>query len=117
MTISGALSEQVKIQIIQNVDIYGRSWSYIGNIMNRNPDAIRSFYNSYLEHKAISPKKERPAKSNSLIMDGVLGSFQAYPQNLANLANDFEISTTTAKSILNTNSIKFFDKTPITPLT
>lgn len=66
MSIKGMLSEREKIQIIQNVDIYGRSWPLIGSLMDRSPDTIRPFYKTYLEHKTISPKRRRPTEINSL---------------------------------------------------
>lgn len=118
MTIRGPLTEQEKIQIIENVDTFGRMWTLIGSLLDRNPDTIRSFYDSYLKHRTIFPARGRPRVNDFTLVNGIIGSIQAYPtQRLIDLAKDFDICESTAKKILNENNIKYFEKTPITPLT
>ena len=118
MTISGQLFEQGKLQIKDEVKIYDRSWTLIGKIMNRNPNAIISFNDSYLKKEAIPPKRGRQKEIDLCIKYGAIGSVQAYLlQKLQDISNDFEISTTSAKTIFYSNQIKFFQQTPVTPLT
>ena len=92
MTIRGPLTEQEKIQIIENVDTFGRMWTLIGSLLDRNPDTIRSFYDSYLKHRTIFPARGRPRVNDFTLVNGIIGSIQAYPtQRLIDLAKDFDI--------------------------
>lgn len=118
MSIKGPLSEQEKLRIIQEVQTYGRSWELIGSLLDRAPSTVRTFYDSYLEHQTIFPKRGRPTEIGSDIIEGVIGSVKAFPtQNLHQISDDFDISESKVKSILNSHNIKYFEKTAITPLT
>lgn len=118
MTIKGPLNEQEKILIIQKVEVFGRRWELIGSLLNRAPSTVRTFYDSYLDHNTISPKRGRPIEICSDMINGVIGSMKSSPtQKLKEVSKDFEISETSVKSILNSNKIKFFEKTAIPPLT
>lgn len=68
MTVTGPLSEE------EEVEIYGHNWNLIGDLLDRHPNTVRSFYDSYLIHHTISPKRGRPQKIDSNIIDGVIRS-------------------------------------------
>ena len=115
---TGRLSENEKIEIIGNVKLYGNSWNLIGQLTNRNPSTVKSFYNSYVQHQTLSPSRGRPPSISSETKDGIIGSMMSFPtQNLQEVANDFDISITSTKNILNQQKIQYFEKTPIPPLT
>ena len=55
---------------------------------------------------------------DSNIIDGVIVSAKSYPtQHFSQIAGDFDLSKSSVKTILNDRNIKYFAKTPATPLT
>lgn len=90
----------------------------IGNLLDRHPNTVRSFYDSYLIHHIISPKRRRLQNIDSSIIDGVIVSAKSYlTQHLSQIEGDFNLSKSSLKTILNDRNIKYFEKTPVTSLT
>ncbi len=85
--------------------------------MNRNESTLRSFSNSYNNHQTISPTRGRPIEINEDTKQSVTGFMLAEPtQSLFNVAQDFDISTVSVRTILHQNKIQYFDKTPMVEL-
>ena len=113
-----ALTEEDKINIIHKVHTLGTKWTCIGKLLEINPQTCRSFYNSYLHHHTIVPKRGRPSKLNDDLRHGVIGATEDDPKlSLRDLGDLFYISIASAKKVLNEDGIKFHPLIPVPPLT
>ena len=118
MTQRKTLSEEDKINIIVDYNTLGASWSVIGRKRGINPNTVRTFINRYKKNHTISHKMGRPIEITAEIKDAVIGVTEADPEiSLRDISDIFDISTTSARSALNEDGIKYFQKIPVPPLT
>ena len=118
MTQRKTLSEEDKINIIVDYNALGARWTDIGKKHGINPNTVRTFINRYKKNHTISPKMGRPIEITAEIKDAVIGAAEADPEiSLRDISDIFDISTTSARSALNEDGIKYFQKIPVPPLT
>ena len=111
------LSELDKIKIISLNDKYEHQWTRIANEIGKNKETVRSFYNSFLEHQTINPKRGRPKKITDDVKDGVVKYIENNPTNTLNdVSQNFHISEPSAKQILNENKIYYHKPIATVPL-
>ena len=113
-----ALSEKEKIHILNLVNQHGHQQKYISEIVNRKPETVKAFYNSYTKFQTISPKRGRSVKITEEVKYNIVQTMKNNPlQNLQDVATEFDVAKSSVKSILNENKIQYFKRTPIFPLT
>lgn len=111
------LSEKEKIDILLKKK-YNCQWKLIGNIIGRPADTCKHFYYRYQKTEQLSQQIGRPPTITKTIKQDVVKYMLADPlQNLSDISKEFDLADTTVKKILNENKIKYFQRTPITPLT
>lgn len=111
------LSESEKKEILKLVNQFGNQWSLIGNKIGRCKETVKKFYKSYLQFNTISPKSGRPITITNNIKKSVCALMLSYPtQSLEVVSNNFNISKSTTKNILNENKIKYYSRSAVVPL-
>ena len=104
-----ALSEKEKIHILNLVNQHGHQWKYISEIVNRKPETVKAFYNSYTKFQTISPKRGRSVKITEEVKYNIVQTMKNNPlQNLQDVATEFDVAKSSVKSILNENKIQYF---------
>lgn len=114
----GPLSEVEKVKILTNIaEYHAPKYKLIGEKLNRSPETVKKFHYQYKITEQLSPPRGRPPIIDTLVQEGLIGSVKAYPQQtLDQISDDFDISPSKAKGILNSNKIQYFQQTPIVGL-
>lgn len=111
------LTESDKIEIIVKYRMLGPNWTRISVLLNINPNTVRTFINRYLKNKEISPKRGRPIEIKDDMKQGIIGAVEMDPElSLFDIKDLFDVSTTSARKILNEDGIQYMQRIPIPPL-
>lgn len=112
------LTEKQRIEIVKQAETKGHSWKSIGESIGRNPDTCKKFYKAYQTTGTLFPKQGRPKKITDEVKQNVVASMKNNPiQTLNDVACENNISKPSAKTILNSNKIKYYQMTPVPSLT
>lgn len=114
----GPLSEVEKVKILTSIaSLHSPKYKMIGEAMNRSPETIKKFNYQYQKTQQLFPQRGRHPIIDTCIKEGIIGSVQAFPlQKLEDISDDFQVSPSKVKGILNENKIDYFTQTPIVGL-
>ena len=114
----GPLSEVEKVKILTSIaSLHSPKYKMIGEAMNRSPETIKKFNYQYQKTQQLFPQRGRYPIIDTGIKEGIIGSVQAFPlQKLEDISDDFQVSPSKVKRILNENKIDYFTQTPIVGL-
>ena len=111
------LTEEYKIEILVKYRMYGPKWTIIGKQLQINASTIKSFITSYKNHGTITPKRGRPIEITDDVKFGIIGAVENDPElSLREVNAIFDVSTTTARKILNEDGIQYLQRIQIPPL-
>lgn len=115
---AGQLTEVERVKILTSAaEIGSPKYKLIGERIQRNPETVKKFYNQYQKTQQLFPKRGRPPIVDTCIEQGIVGSVQHYPdQTLDEISNDFSLSPSKVKTILNDHKIYYLNQTPIVGL-
>lgn len=111
-------TEAEKLKIITLVNSIGNEWTRIGREVNHPAESCRCFYNRYLKRGTLSPKRGRPPTITPEKKSAIVEHTEQQPlDDLRSIGDEFDVSHSSVKTILNENKIKFHQQIARVPLT
>lgn len=113
-----SLSEVEKVKILTSLaSLHSPKYKMIGEAMNWSPETIKKFNYQYQKTQQLFHKRGRHPIIDTCIKEGIIGSVQVFPQpKLEYISDNFQVSPSKVKGILNENKIDYFTQTPIVGL-